>query len=110
MSPSNTTFLHACLAGDALLTDIDSWVEHWHEAGAERDGRSLAEYLGLNDAEYAVWVEQPSALAFIVMARRHRVSLASLLRDGSKELQAARAASPGEAASLTAWLRQTGRM
>ena len=50
---SGTTFVDACLAGAALLKDIDDWVDRWHDANGAPTGRAvpLSAYLGLNKAQ-----------------------------------------------------------
>jgi hypothetical protein len=68
---SATTFMDACSAGQALLDDIDDWVDTWHDAGGSPRGtaESLQSYLGFNDFEYALWAEKPSMLRLLVAAR-----------------------------------------
>jgi hypothetical protein len=61
-----STFLDACLAGAALLADVDDRVDRWHDAYGAPNGPQipLREYLGLTSDEYALWVEQPGSLRF----------------------------------------------
>lgn len=68
---SATTFIDACFAGQALLDDVDDWVDAWHDAGGRPRGtaESLKSYLGFNDFEYSLWAEKPSMLRLIVAAR-----------------------------------------
>jgi hypothetical protein len=47
------TFLDLVLAGEARQDDIDDFVEQWHDGDASC---SLAEFLGMSDDEYALWV------------------------------------------------------
>lgn len=55
--------------GRATLDDADDFVEAWHESG-DAETRSLAEYLGMTDEEYGIWVITPRALPSILAARQ----------------------------------------
>ena len=105
---STVTFLAKCLAGDADLDDIGSFVEAWHSgAGPEME---LDEYLGMTLDEYAVWVERPSALAAIVSAHRWEMPLLQALQDLAAIPMAARALDPTEANEDLEWLKKTERI
>ncbi len=62
------TFLVLCLAGKAVASDVDTYVDRWHEGQAP--DTSLADYLGFSPAEYAFWVEKPSAIPYIILAHQ----------------------------------------
>ena len=65
-------YIDAVLDGSALFTDIDDYIDRWHEhPGAE----SLHEYLGLTWDEYALWVEEPRSLRLIIAAKERGSSL-----------------------------------
>ena len=64
MSEQPSTFVDRCLAGEALLEEIDDYVDRWHASGGS--GQSLAAYLGFTPDEYALWVEQPQALNYVI--------------------------------------------
>lgn len=66
------TFVDLALAGEALPGDIDGFIEEWHEN--PREHRSLPEFLGMEDHEYALWVENPNALSLILQRRQHGLS------------------------------------
>ncbi len=103
------TFVDRCLAGDALLDEIDDFVDFWHDS--DQPG-SLAEFLGFSDQEYALWVEKPESLRFIVAARKQVKPVEEILRaanDNAYRL-AARASSSKEAQDVYDWLVRTGRM
>ena len=51
MSSRDQTFVEKCLAGLALLEDIDDYVEAWHEGSGDPDA-TLADYLGFTTEEY----------------------------------------------------------
>jgi hypothetical protein len=86
--------------------DIDDFIDAWHESG-EEEQRSLAEYLGLSDTEYAVIGMAPKALDLIVRARREKRSLRGLLVPYLASLR--RAADPADRPvihSLGHWLER----
>lgn len=82
-----TTFLNACLYGQASVSDVDDWVDRWHETDGAPDGEavSLAQYLGLTDAEYAQWVTDGSILKDVVIRRayEHRVHTMQYIGDST---------------------------
>src|SRR5690348_2397155 len=102
------TFVSRALAGEAFLDEIDDYVDAWHESKSAED---LAEYLGLSEEEYALWVEVPDALGIIVSARSDRRSLHKALNDNFEELKvAARAADTPKIARLKTWLRKLNKI
>jgi hypothetical protein len=109
---SGQTFVEACLAGEALLDDVDDWVDVWHDAaGAPRGCREdLEAYLGFSDIEYSLWAEKPSMLRTIIAARKRHLPLEEVHSESSYALIAARAADDGEAVKLLEWLKKTGRL
>jgi hypothetical protein len=109
MSKNQKTFVDLCLDGRAMLTEIDDYVDCWHE---DPQGQSLAASLGMTESEYAVWVEKPIALRHILFARKNHTRLEDTfkLEAGQHEAIAARAGSPSEVQELYKWLKQTGRI
>lgn len=104
------TFVERALAGDVLdLSEIDEDVDAWH---ASETTESLAEWLGMSEDEYALFVERPDALRVILAARKQTKSVRELLesieRDGMS--LAARGASDHDAEQIRAWLKKTGRL
>lgn len=106
---SDDTFVAQALHGEATLDDIEDFVAAWHESD---DSRELHEYLGMTWEEYALWVERPEALRYILFSRRHEVPLEDVLRQYAAEREpvAARARDPEEAQEVLDWLNKTGRM
>lgn len=49
------TFKERFLAGDCTIGAIEDWVEFWHEGSSTK---TLPEFLGLTDGEYAIWLAQ----------------------------------------------------
>ena len=68
------TFLQSCVQGQAATSEIDDWVDRWHE-GAEHG--SLADFLGMSSVEYARWVANPQSLTEIIAAHREPVVASS---------------------------------
>lgn len=101
------TFVDACLAGQALLDDVDNWIDEWHESDTEL---SLDSFLGFSGDEGALFAEKPEALRFIVAARRQHVPVTTVLATRDDYALAARAGDSERAASVLAWLRETGRL
>ena len=99
------TFVESVLAGDALDTDIDNFVDRWQQSS---ENRSLASYLGFTDDEYALWVEQPASLRTILHSRHHGLPLENELNWDEVHSLAARSMSEGESNVLIQWLRQKG--
>jgi hypothetical protein len=108
------TFISACLRGDALVTDVDDWVDRWHDTNGAPHGQpqSLPQFLGMADEEYALWVERPESLRFVLAARKAPtpVSAAQVQEIAGLAAAAARATDDAEAAGVIAWLRQTDRL
>ena len=103
---SEATFVDLCLDGRATLDDIDDFVDRWHEAGDDEE-RELHEYLGLTWDEYALWVERPASLRYVLFSRRFGVPLEEALAEYPVEREpvAARARSKAEVRDLLAWLK-----
>jgi hypothetical protein len=111
MSDRSRSFVERCLAGEAFANEIDACVESWHEGN---DPRPLDEFLGFTQDEYAIWVERPAALTFILFARKHSLALGEALGFGEMADEgfaiAARAPSNDEANEIVDWLKKTGRL
>ena len=67
-----SNFIEMCLSGEALLDDIDEFVDRWHEGDSEIP---IYEYLRMTRGEYLSWVRDPNALPRIVDA--HHMGCAS---------------------------------
>jgi hypothetical protein len=107
---NHRTFADRVLSGEVYDLDvIDDEIAAWHEAGGA--GCDLHEWLGLTEAEYALFVEQPAALRPIFAARKYHLDIAEFLQLTDKALPlAARGASTEEILSLVSWLKQTRRI
>jgi hypothetical protein len=100
------TYVDAVLDGATLWTDIDDWVDRWHEGPSTLE---LHDFLGMDWEEYRLWAEQPAALRFILAAREFEQPVADVL-SFSTEAIAARGLSDEDARTVKQWLQRTGRL
>lgn len=63
------TFVERCLAGTAVPSEIDDYVDRWHDTvvGSEIP---LHVFLGMNAQEYALWMRDPNAIHGIIQAHK----------------------------------------
>ncbi|MET3659163.1 hypothetical protein [Sporosarcina psychrophila] len=86
-------FIDGVLEGDYLLSEVDDFVDAWHDSEDEND-ISLQEFLGMTEKEYKLWAEKgDSSLKIVLSARKDGVNLDTLLEDASEMTWAARAKS-----------------
>lgn len=95
-------FIADCLAGDALLEDIDDYVERWHNSEINL---SMQDYLGMTEPEYGAWVMDPECLPWIVMARRQNLDFAIVSQDDLAGPIAARSGNHKVDKKLIEWLK-----
>ncbi|MCG9874092.1 MAG: hypothetical protein MH321_04810 [Leptospiraceae bacterium] len=109
--PQSKTFIDLCLAGESFLDEIDDFIDIWHDSDSNL---SLAEFLGMKNEEYALWVEKPEVLSYIIHARKHKVSLSDELKEivSKSNLRMAARTSEGskDAEILIQWLQSTSRL
>jgi hypothetical protein len=74
--------------GRATAGQAEDYVDAWHVSGDE-ETRSLAEYLGMSDDEYDIWLMTPRALPVILAARRAARPLRESVSPFYEALQAA---------------------
>lgn len=102
-----SNFMKDCLEGDALLEDIEEYIEAWHLSDSNME---IYEFLGMTLEEYFVFLEDESMLKTIFYAREQNISISDFLRNDTEQMLAARAATPEEAAAVKEWLERTGRI
>lgn len=100
-----SNFVTNCLSGEALLDDIDDYVDAWHETKGEIP---LHQYLGMSKTEYALWVADPDILPFVICAHREKRDVGEVLEAFNALPLAARADGPGKAKQLMHWLKKEG--
>jgi hypothetical protein len=110
MSSKATTFVDACLKGDALVVDIDDWIDAWHDTDFGSDEPTLAEFLGFTPDEGKLWVEKPNSLGVIIAAHKARKTVQEVLDSQSSYDLAARSVSPEDAKNVLHWLISRGRI
>jgi hypothetical protein len=108
----SAAYMELLLRGEILMQDIDDFIDAWHDApeGSAASSMSLAEYLGMAEDEYQLWVEHPSSLRFIAAAHRAKEPVAALLASRDQLGLAARASDRTEAERLVQWLVKRGRI
>lgn len=106
MMSERTPFIERALQGRVLhLESIDDDVEAWNET--ENDVESLAEWLGMSEAEYGVWMREPDALPWILHARKRGLDFKQIMAARGPVAVAARGADE-ETLRLIDWLRKNG--
>jgi hypothetical protein len=112
MFEQDTSFIDQALSGDALLFEIDDFVDRWHESDSSLP---LHQYLGMTEAEYDLWLNEPDQLAHIVRARRDRLELGAVVREaindnapGQPLRVAARTDQTVKVERLKRWLEREG--
>jgi hypothetical protein len=100
-------YMDQVLDGAALWTDIDDYVQRWHD---ERPPNELHEFLGFAPDEYALWVEQPRALRLIIAARERHQPVRELVTPVDEQAFAARGLDEKDVRVVRRWLQQTGRL
>lgn len=104
---NDMNFIEKVLAGDVLDTEIDDFVEQWHQTKTDQ---SLAEFLGFTDEEYALWVEQPESLRSTLFCRKNEINHSEACEWLAAHRVAARSQRNGDADELLHWLKKTGRL
>lgn len=92
-------FIHNCLTGDALLDEIDDYIDKWHDGDSELP---LHAYLGMSRDEYAAWIESPDSLTYIVSARLYNVNYKDVIAQVAT--MAARSANGSKMPEVRSWL------
>src|ERR1700733_10072439 len=67
MSSQRDSFVSLAMAGEVMTDEIDDYVDLWH---ANPAGLTLHEYLGMNTDEYALWLDSPDTLPWILTSRK----------------------------------------
>ena len=64
MGNSFRPFLDLCRSGEEKIERIDDWVDRWRH---EETGKSLPDFLGMSEKQYAEWVKDPGVLRSFVV-------------------------------------------
>jgi hypothetical protein len=98
-----SNFILNCINGDALLSEIDDYIDLWHDSDTEM---SLHKFLGMTKEEYALYVEDEQYLATIVTARREKSNIKLIIE--SQVAMAARSDDQAKSERLQRWLKNEG--
>jgi hypothetical protein len=102
-------FIKLCLQGTVSPAKISDFIEAWNKTDPMWR-EPLYDYLGLEKAEYALWVRDPDTLAFIVKARHEQVPLIGIVKNDYQRLRlAGRAKNRLKMARLRNWLSEQGQ-
>ena len=107
MSRFETSFIDLCLKGLADLSEIDDYVDKWHHC---EDDIEVHDFLGMSEDEYALWVEKPQSLRFILFSRKYNIPLSKAVKQLTELPFAARGANTSEIDEVMAWLKKTSRI
>jgi hypothetical protein len=100
----HVTFVAKVLSGEAMIDEIDDFVEAWHASDTDL---SLEAFLGLKDEDYHLWVMKPNALPMILACYSDDPGFSEAVNDNEfdYELQlAARSSSRVDLRALKDWL------
>ena len=95
-----SNFIKDCINGDALLQDIDDYIDKWHDSEIDEP---LFSYLGMSKKEYALFVEDENYLASIVTAHKEDVDIETIMKVHLSI--AARSDSHSKSQRLESWLK-----
>ena len=98
-----SNFIADCINGDALMSDVNDYIERWHEGDSTAD---LHVYLGMTAKEYALFLDDEDYLGIIITAHKKGVELESLIR--TEMAVAARSDDASKAKKLQKWLESEG--
>lgn len=62
-----SNFMQDCLKGDALLSEVDDYIDQWHSSNSDLP---LHSFLGMTKKEYELFVEDEVFLESIVTAHK----------------------------------------
>jgi hypothetical protein len=98
-------FLPGHVAGEYLASEIDDFIDRWHE---EKPSCTLRDYLGFDEDEWDVWLMDDSALGQIALARQINVPIREQMYNANRYALAARTDKPVQAEQILAWLQKKG--
>lgn len=72
MSDREASFIALAAAHRVELSAIDDYIEAWHDSASDE---SLPAYLGMSEAAYLQWLENPDVLTSIVERARQAAAV-----------------------------------
>uniref|UniRef100_Q07KR6 Uncharacterized protein n=1 Tax=Rhodopseudomonas palustris (strain BisA53) TaxID=316055 RepID=Q07KR6_RHOP5 len=103
------SFIELCLAGNALIDEVDDFVDRWHSAPS---ATSLRDYLGMSEAEYSLWINDPDVLPYVILSRKEGRPFTQVVNDNyySSVRLAARPDQQQKLRVLKDWLQRQGHL
>ena len=96
-------FIKDCINGDALLSEIDNYIDNWHNSDLDIP---LHTFLGMTKKEYVLFVEDETYLGIIVTSHRNNQNIDEIIE--SQIALAARSDNHAKAKRLEKWLKDEG--
>jgi hypothetical protein len=108
MSDNRDTFMALALSGEVLSSEIDDYVDEWHDSDSDLE---IYSYLGMTPDEYSLWLTNPDYIDLIVAARHRRQPLVEAVNDNvsSVDRLAARSGDPRSIKRLKLWIAEQDR-
>ena len=98
-----SSFIIDCINGDALMSDVNDYIERWHESDSPVE---LHEYLGMSGKEYRLFVDDENYLGLIIKAHKDNIDIESLIKN--EMALAARSNDVSKARKIQKWLESQG--
>jgi hypothetical protein len=67
-----SNFITDCLNGDALMSDVDDYIDKWHNTDTTQ---KIYDFLGMTSNEYKLFVNDENNLGLIISAHKFGKSL-----------------------------------
>ena len=99
-----SNFIQDCISGDALLSEIDDYIDNWHEGDSDLP---LHEFLGMSLDEYSAFVAESDVLPLVITAHRENLDFKEFAAEELSAM-AARSDDRSKAELLKTWLKQRG--
>lgn len=94
-------FIKDCIEGYALMTEIDDYIDAWHQSDSDL---ALHDFLGMTRKEYALFIEDNNYLASIITAHKSGQNIVSVIHRLFVPL-AARSSDSTKTVQLRKWLK-----
>lgn len=98
-------FILDCLNGDALIDDLDEYIDYWHEKANDLNV-SLKDFLGMTEKEYNYFLKDEDYLADIIYAHEHNIDIDIVLEAINDIPLAARAEKADEINKIQTWIKK----
>lgn len=98
-----SNFINDCISGNALIDEIDDYIDRWHEGN---DTRSIIEFLGMTEKEYSLFLKSVDFLPYIIKAHRENRPIDIVI--SQSYAMAARSSDISKSEKIIQWLKQEG--